>query len=194
MLCRACGDFHGPLCPRCGASLSPAPDAVVGEVLVRSAFLHEGAARLLVRRLKYGGMAGVVPILAGAIAERVPSGADVLVPVPRSLGRRVRHGVDQAVLLAGAVGDLLDLPVAHSIRALPLHRPNAGRGRRDRRPPVFIPRGSAPPGRVLLVDDVVTTGATLGAARRALGGCVIGAVTATRAPAHGLRWGGPADR
>ncbi len=194
MLCRACGDFGGPLCPRCCASLRPAPDAVVGGVLIHSAFLHEGAPRLLVQRLKYGGSTGVVPILASAMAERVPSGADVLVPVPRSLGRRVRYGVDQAAALAAAVGDLVDLPVVHSIRALPLHRPNAGRGRRDRRPPAFLPKGSAPSGRVLLVDDVVTTGATLRAARSVLGDGVIGALAATRAPAHAVRWGGTADR
>lgn len=181
MLCRACGEFGPPLCPGCRRSLRSAPDAVVAGMLVRSAFLHEGAARLLVRHLKYGGSTGAVRVLAHAMSERVPLDVDVLVPVPRSLGRRVRHGVDQAAELAGAVGGLLGLPVARVLRAPPLHRPNAGLRRGDRRAPTFVAWGRAPVGRVLLVDDVLTTGATLGAAASAMGAVVGGAVTATRA-------------
>lgn len=194
MPCCACGELVGPFCPACRRSLVPAPDAVVRELLVRSAFLHEGAAKLLVQRLKYDGMTRVVPFLARAMAMRLPSDVDVLVPVPRSLGRRVRFGVDQSAILAEAVGALGGIPVARALRVPPFHRPNAGLRRGDRSSPTVFPARVALRGRALLVDDVVTTGATLGAARIALGGCVIGALTATRAPAHAVRCGGAAGR
>lgn len=134
---------------------------------------------MLVRRLKYDGIARAAVLLAEAMAPLLPTGTEAIVPVPRSIGRRARYGVDQAVELASAVGLVAGLPVVRVLIAAPWHRPNAGMARRDRRPPTFARLRTCPPGAVL-VDDVSTTGATLGAAVAAAGGGVVGAVTATR--------------
>jgi len=147
---------------------------------VRSAFLHSGTARLLVHRLKYGGYAAAAPLLAAAMAGSVPPDAAALVPVPRARLRRWRYGVDPAVELARALGRALDLPILPALAPAWWHRRRAGPADAERGVPRFRPVRPAPAG-VVLVDDVVTTGATLRAAAAALGGpCA--AVTATVAP------------
>jgi len=147
---------------------------------VRSAFVHRGTARLLVHRLKYGGQAAAATLLAAAMAPAVPVGATALVPVPRAWSRRWRYGVDPAVELARALGRVLALPVLPALAPAWWHRRRAGLAGAKRGIPRFRPVRATPAGAVL-VDDVVTTGATLRAAAAALGGpCA--AVTATAAP------------
>lgn len=190
MTCLACGAFGQSPCAPCRRTLVPAPETVCGGLVVRAAFVHEGAARSLVRRLKYDGVPEAARGLAGAMAEALPTDARVLAPVPRSLARRVRYGIDQSLVLANAVSERSGLPVTRVLAASPVHLPNAGRGREGRRPPRFRMRGPSRGG-IVLVDDVVTTGTTLLAAAEALGGGVVGAVTATRAMprSHGERLG-----
>jgi len=110
----------------------------------------------------------------------VPVGATALVPVPRAWSRRWRYGVDPAVELARALGRVLALPVLPALAPAWWHRRRAGLAGAKRGIPRFRPVRATPAGAVL-VDDVVTTGATLRAAAAALGGpCA--AVTATAAP------------
>ncbi len=179
MVCLACRAWsRTALCGACAVTLRPAPDAHVGFV-VRPALAHIGAGRILVLRLKYEGVPAAGHLLAAAMVARLPHEARTLVPIPRSLPRRVRFGVDPGRTLAGAVGRMTGLPVADLLRPEWWHRPNAGQRRGLRRVPRFRPVGQPPSGTVL-VDDVLTTGATLVAARRVLGPNVVGAVTATR--------------
>ncbi len=153
-----------------------------------AAFRHEGSARRLVHRLKYRGLEPAAALLAAGMVERVPDVAEALVPVPRARLRRRQLGVDPAVRLAVALGRLTDLPVTAALGAAWWWPRHAGRDRAARRPaagvfgtpgrPSFTSRSPWPQGAVL-VDDVLTTGATLVAAAAA--GPVAGAVTATAA-------------
>ena len=171
----------GVLCRNCTLSLRG-----VGEVrlesglLVRSLFVHEGAVRSAVHALKYRGTDRIAAALAPRIAGLLPADTSALVPVPRSLVRRIRYGVDPGRVLAHAVGRAAGLAVADVLRA-PLHHQSQLRVRRADglrfRSIVQAPR------RAVLIDDVLTTGATITAAAAACGGAVSRAVTLTRSSA-----------
>jgi len=133
-----------------------------------------------VHRLKYEGLVEAALLLAGPMAARLPSGTALLVPVPRVRWRRLRYGIDPAVVLAAALGRHTGLPVGDVLVPSWFGPVHAGRRRERRRPPRFGRRGSVGPGAVL-VDDVVTTGVTLTEAANVLSGRVLGAVTATGA-------------
>jgi predicted amidophosphoribosyltransferase len=151
--------------------------------VVRSAFVHEGAARRLVHHLKYRGLAGAASLIAGAMAVLLDPGSAALVPVPRVLARLWHHGVDPAGELADALARRTGLPVVRRL-ARPLWWPRrAGPAEAARGDPRFRATGSPPPGSVL-VDDVLTSGATLRAARSVLPAIRM-AITATRAE-HGV--------
>lgn len=140
---------------------------------------HEGPARRLVHRLKYRGDPAAARVLAAAMVPLLPPDATALVPVPRAPLRAWRHGVDPALELARALSGR-GLWVARVLRAEWWWPGHTGRHVDERRSPRFLPIGAVPSGSVL-VDDVVTTGATLRAASDALGGVVRRAVSATGA-------------
>jgi predicted amidophosphoribosyltransferase len=126
------------------------------------------------------------------MAEVAPVPADVVTWVPLSRRRQAERGFDQAKALALVVARELDLPVRPMLRR---HGDDAGtqarRGGEARRAAMlgrFAPVGSAPR-RVLLVDDVLTTGATASACAAALqagGGTEISLLVAARAVRVGL--------
>jgi predicted amidophosphoribosyltransferase len=144
--------------------------------VVRPAFVHDGVARILVHHLKYRGVVAAGRFLAQAMAPLVPP-ETVIVPVPRLRWRLLRYGVDPALELAAGVSRLTGQPLARLLQAPLLGRARAGRAHGTA--PAFRPRPVLPV-EIVLIDDVVTSGATLAAAASVLDG-VVAAVTATGA-------------
>jgi predicted amidophosphoribosyltransferase len=180
-LCVACRlpVSGGPvLCPGCRRALERLPGAPVAlrGLSVWAPLAYEGPARAVVRRLKFGGATALASHMAAAIVANAPPGLleHPLVPVPSPRARRRRRGFCHAALLAQAVARRTGLPVEPLLERAGDGRRQVGRARsqRVRTPPRFAAVRWAP-GPVVLVDDVVTTGATLGACAQALGeaGC-----------------------
>jgi ComF family protein len=140
----------------------------------------------LLHALKYEGWPAVVPLLARRMAARLPPRCTgVVVPVPTTTRRLRRRGYNQAALLAREVARLRNLDCLevlvrrHAIDsqiALPVAQ------RRANVEGAFLPgeaAGRLPPStHVILVDDVITTGATVVAGTRALEGLGVVSVTA----------------
>jgi predicted amidophosphoribosyltransferase len=167
MLCQAC---HRParrfLCPRCVATLRPAPDRILeGGIRVVAAFQHTGVARDLVLGLKYRGLSRFADLVVESLAPRVP--ALPLVPIPRTWSRQIRYGVDPAREIALRLARTRGVPLLDLLRPA-LHAPRRAGGD-HRRPASRLGVGRIPEGRVILVDDVVTTGATIRSAASSIG-------------------------
>ena len=170
VVCPVCGGDGGAPCRPCLDALRPAPllpppPGVDGCVALLA---YEGAGRELVARLKYRNHRRALPGLArAAVAGVARDELDVVTWAPTTAARRRRRGFDQAELLARRVAAELRLPCA----ALLARRPGTAQTGLDAaarwRAPAFVARRPVD-GRVLLVDDVVTTGATVAAAASVL--------------------------
>lgn len=179
-LCAACGGWAGaaePLCVGCRSLLRwlPGEPAFLGALPVWAPVAYDGPARALVRALKFGGAIQVVDVMAAQIAANAPPAlldADALVPVPPHPSRRRRRGFDQAELIATALGRRSGLPVAACLERHGAAVTQVGRGRAERLAGMAGAIAAAPgaevPTRPLLVDDVITTGGTVGACAGAL--------------------------
>jgi ComF family protein len=197
-LCVACGSsasVHQPLCRECllGLRWLSGEQAPAGPGLpVWAAVSYEGAARALVRALKFRGAVGLVDAMAAQMAANAPPGLleeCSLVPVPLHPSRRRRRGFNQAAELATALSRRCGLPVADCLErtAGGARSSQVGRGREERLEAleglIRVRPNLAVPLRALLVDDVVTTGSTLvacGGALEAAGVREVGAVVYAR--------------
>jgi predicted amidophosphoribosyltransferase len=176
-LCAACGRSCRPeavVCTRCSRRLaSAAPLAGAGPPgldRVWSSASHEGVARDLVTALKFRRL---LPV-AGLMAERIHwlAPADLLsgtiVPVPPAPLRLHSRGFDPAGEIAAELAERIDTPLSPCLSRRGGRR-QVGKRRAQRigHPPRIEARGDVPRS-VLLLDDVLTTGATLSACARAL--------------------------
>ena len=178
-LCVACRSHARaePLCAACRAQLAwlPPEPVACGPVTAWAPLAYQGPAAALARSLKFEGALLAADAMAAQIAANAPAGllaACVLVPVPLHPARLRRRGYNQAALLARALGVRAGLPVADVLERRGGRGTQVGRGRAARLEGlagvVRLREGSPAPARVLLVDDVITTGATLTACAQLL--------------------------
>lgn len=110
-------------------------------------------------------MVGYANLVAQQVAPKIPDAA--LVPIPRSLTRRLKYGVDPARVIADRIGVLTGNPVI-PLLVPPVH--TSRRAGNDHTKAVARFRLKSPVKvRAVIVDDVVTTGATITRAIEAIG-------------------------
>jgi ComF family protein len=172
--CPACGDAPlapSPFCALCDGAIDPAPPGPDG---VRAGALFGGPIADAIHALKYGDRADAAGPLGRWLAGRVAVPREARVAwVPLSRGRRIVRGYDQAMLLASAFARTARLPLLRgAIRRVRETPPQVGLDRAGRSRNVdgaFVAVSKAVTGLdLVLVDDVVTTGATAEAVSRAL--------------------------
>ena len=178
-----------PGCPR----RAPALRALLGAARVRrrhrdlrAPFLFDGAARRALLEAKFAGVSALRAPLAREAAALVPAAwaPEAVAAIPLHPARQRRRGYNQAALAAAEVARVLDVPATPTL--LRRVRATAAQARLHREERIENVRGAftldgtvegaaargaaggAVPRAVLLVDDVSTTGATLGAAAAAL--------------------------
>jgi ComF family protein len=190
-LCNACDgslvDVGEPFCLDCArAGGEPRRCARATHLRLAAAFAFDEAVRTLVHAFKFGD----APELAEPLVARAWEGPafgserpDRIVPVPLHPVRRRERGYDQAALLARAFAAHAAAPSVAALVRLRATRQQARLGARERAANVAGAFALAQPELVrgksiALVDDVATTGATLGAAARALREGGAGRVTA----------------
>jgi predicted amidophosphoribosyltransferase len=190
--CAGCGTAGPALCRDCRARLAPQVTVrTVDRLPVTSALAYRGVVQPVLVAFKNEGRTGLAPPLAEALRTAVATavapvdGDDLLlVPMPRTRRSAVERGYDPVRLLLRRAR----LPHADVLRLVrrPGDQVRLGRAARF----ANVERGTSARTRldgrrVLLVDDVVTTGATLTEAARAVraaGGAVLGAATVASTP------------
>ena len=172
------------LCPACVAALEElgarqeALSRETGEPLAEgldylsAAYPYEEQAQTLIRRLTFGGVRAAAVPLARAMTMLPGGEEEVLVPVPTTKGRLRKRGFNQAEILAREIARELGMPMTCALTRSDERAAQATLSARERRHNVagcMRADASVKGRRVLLVDDVYTTGATAAEAARALG-------------------------
>jgi ComF family protein len=188
LLCCACsGAAHRPqppLCQHCGLPMADGsslchacrthPLKMNG---LRSIFYFEGVIRQSIHQFKYSNLQALampLALLMRDYLETVPCLGEVLVPVPLHQRRLRERGYNQSALLARELGRLVNLPVLEGslLRQRdtpPQARTISAEERRYNVAEAFACADLRLKGKkVILIDDVATTGATLEAAAKAL--------------------------
>lgn len=199
-VCLACGRMRvdvpeASLCAACmeklalldGQACITAPFGALDGLY--SAYLYGQTARLLVRAVKYNGVVPAASALADGMASVLPSvPVDALVPVPLHRSRQRTRGFNQARVLCDALAARTGLPVLDALartRATRTQTQLTREGRAENVRDAFAPVSPVAEMRLLLIDDVLTTGATAqacAAALKANGAAKLWLLTAAKAP------------
>jgi ComF family protein len=203
--CPGCGAEGPPICASCRVTLDARLALPAGtplgladgppEPLLQLEWCapFSGTLRRALHALKYAGERRLAEPLGQAVGDRwrrAGAGGDLFVPIPVHATRRRERGYDQAELIAAAAGTALPMPWAPALERVRATTAQYHLDRRHRAANVaeaFVVRAgprAAVRGRwVVLVDDVVTTGATLSAAATALldaGALAVSAIAVAR--------------
>ncbi len=203
--CPGCGLEGAVLCERCrtplrrrldeppGAPLGLPVAMPEGVLQLEWCAMYSGPVRAALHALKYGGERRLSEPLGAALAERwsrAGRGGDLLTWVPVHDSRRRERGFDQAEELARAMAARLRLPVAGCLerRQRTIAQHALGQAQRaDNTAGAFVAAGAMREGLrgrwVVIVDDIMTTGATLtgcAAALEAAGALAVSAITVAR--------------
>lgn len=193
MLCEPCRtaivNDPFPYCPRCSSTIGPGIDATAGCLKCPPrAFAFKSASRLgpydgrlrdAILKMKHAAGESLAETLGALWVEQHLEAFRLLqpqavVPVPLHYLRRLRRGYNQAASLARMIAARLDVPLhAHALRRVkytPMQALQSPTARRENLKGAFAvsPFAEVKGLRILLVDDVLTTGATADAAARAL--------------------------
>src|SRR5829696_686603 len=204
-VCPGCGAEGPPLCARCLPAIRVRVELAAGTPLglaggppppllqLEWCAPFSGTVRSALHALKYAGERRLAQPLGEAVAARwthAGAGGAVLVPVPVHEGRRRERGYDQAELIAQRAAQALGLPMVPAVVREKATAPQYRLDRRHRADNVrdaFAVRPAVAAsirGRwIVLVDDVVTTGATLcatGDALLAAGAAAVSAIAVAR--------------
>ena len=185
LLCDECIDdlppADGRRCHRCWMPVARAAlcrhcsESPPAYVSIRSPYVMDGGARRLAHELKYEGMTALAEPMARLMIEHLDAAdVDLIVPVPLHRSRKRARGYNQAEELAKHIAAAAGILVErHGVRRVRATAPLVKTMHREERAEIM--RGAFAGSRerlggrrVLLVDDVVTTGATLDACAQAL--------------------------
>lgn len=181
LLCLGCSGKILAIPERCYKCLSLSPDSLTCQkcrrssplTSVQSAVAYQGTAKQLVWKLKFQyGRAAVDPMAHLMTTRLVFDEDSVLVPVPTATSRVRQRGYDQAELLCRAVSHRTGLPYRFTLQRHGQSR-QVGTSKRERTEHLAtafrVNRPQTVAGKhIVLIDDVLTTGATLEAAARIL--------------------------
>jgi ComF family protein len=162
------------LCGACRQRLVflPREPVLLFGVRVWAPIAYEGPARDLVRALKFRGALALAREMAALVVASAPDGSldGELVPVPLHPVRQRRRGFNQAAVLADTISRTTGLVTSDCLRRRGPGPPQVGRSRGARLsgPAGSIEARARVPPVALIVDDVVTTGATIAACATAL--------------------------
>lgn len=178
LYCGRCGRYAGK-----GATLPASPGHLCFEcrkhgwpfVQARAAGPYEGVLKDAIHRFKYAGRRSLAPYLARLMAEAACAGPefpslDLGLPVPLSAEKLRRRGFNQAALLAQEVGSLLRIPVSGRLLVKDFETsPQAGLPRSARECNLMgafrvTDSGALRGKKILIIDDVFTTGSTISSA------------------------------
>ena len=178
VLCRPCFDalprVGSPVCGRCGLPTAFATfvceeckNVDFGFQSARAPLKYDGVGKQVVHALKYRGYKRVVGRLAAPLMLQVVGEGhfDAVVPVPLHSSRLRKRGFNQAELLARGVAEKMKATVSDTLEVVRSTRDQVELSAAQRRANVAGAYTATKPlrGKILLIDDVFTTGATLSA-------------------------------
>ena len=153
---------------------------------VHAAYSYEGPARVLIRRLKFESVRAAAVPLAEEMAYLGAGEEELIVPVPTDELRKRKRGFNQSTLLAHHMARTLGMPMEEALKRVSRRAPQRGLDARQRKKNLegcMRADDRVSGKRILLIDDVYTTGATVLEAARALhaaGAKSVGVICAAR--------------